>query len=588
MQVQGKARPPINLVGAPVARGWRWAAGASGLVSGAPQLHLCRGVAPRLGAASDSGPAPRGSWTPGGAVASREVLHERLALHAGADQCYVLTPDGDQYAEPSVEAHADIAALHLSRAQGAEMWGVRAEDTYRFRALPADAALEGMMDLAARHMNAVPAVRLAIRLGPGNVRGAPPGEVVLREAPPAVPLAGQPVAAAQPALGGEVQALAQALGVPGGAPLPQPPVAGIGAGGPVAVGGQLPADASDARVLTVTMDAHGKQHLDFRAAIYRMQLWPCGHGDLPGPRTLLHVVRHMAKHGPTEYYGAAMGLAGGMHVQTLVAFFGYRTAHYLEFDAQSAIAIASRRGLGALRHIKVQYLWVQGVVQDKRVHLGMVKRTENFPDIGTKRLPTAAFKRYRSQLGLSLLEDAAAAGCAVVAATSRSPSRWMWLGCCALVSGSAEAADELALPVTTGVPSDAGVPGACCLIAGALAAVACLAGCAAVAASRSWAEPRRGDSRRAPGPRAPDAAPGKSRRRRAYLTAKGKCVHLRRDCSTLGHSTAVEERAICPQCGGVAAPRWILDESRAHARRDCPGVDDGGQVLERALCRVCS
>ena len=81
----------------------------------------------------------------------------------------------------------------------------------------------------------------------------------------------------------------------------------------------------------------------------------------------------VAKSSPeAEYYGVAMGLAEGMHVQSLAAFLGYKTRHQLECDAQSAIAMASRRGLGAVRHIEVQYLWVQDVMRSSRVHLKKV------------------------------------------------------------------------------------------------------------------------------------------------------------------------------------------------------------------------
>ena len=51
--------------------------------------------------------------------------------------------------------------------------------------------------------------------------------------------------------------------------------------------------------MAVVVDAHGRQHCDFRDAVYKMQVQPCPHWDLRGPRTLLYVLRHLAEHGPT-------------------------------------------------------------------------------------------------------------------------------------------------------------------------------------------------------------------------------------------------------------------------------------------------
>ena len=52
-------------------------------------------------------------------------------------------------------------------------------------------------------------------------------------------------------------------------------------------------------MLPVVLDSLGKQYEDFGSATKRQMIAPAGHWDLRGPRTLQHVLRHIAEHGPT-------------------------------------------------------------------------------------------------------------------------------------------------------------------------------------------------------------------------------------------------------------------------------------------------
>ena len=50
-------------------------------------------------------------------------------------------------------------------------------------------------------------------------------------------------------------------------------------------------------------------------------------------------------------------------------------------DATAAIGIARRKGLGKLRHLKVEDLWIQQKVRDKTMEIVKVLGTDNPADI---------------------------------------------------------------------------------------------------------------------------------------------------------------------------------------------------------------
>ena len=63
-------------------------------------------------------------------------------------------------------------------------------------------------------------------------------------------------------------------------------------------------------------------------------------------------------------------------------------------DASAAIAISQRTGLGKLRHIQTQYLWIQERVAHKEIGLQTVLGTENPADLLTKHLPRAIVEKH--------------------------------------------------------------------------------------------------------------------------------------------------------------------------------------------------
>ena len=68
-------------------------------------------------------------------------------------------------------------------------------------------------------------------------------------------------------------------------------------------------------------------------------------------------------------------------------------------DASAALAIASRRGLGKVRHIEVAQLWLQQYVSDKRIEITKIPGEENLPDALTKHVPREKIDYHMSQTG---------------------------------------------------------------------------------------------------------------------------------------------------------------------------------------------
>ena len=78
------------------------------------------------------------------------------------------------------------------------------------------------------------------------------------------------------------------------------------------------------------------------------------------------------------------GAAEGMGVKAMAEDLGWRMEVEVLTDSSAAKSIASRRGLGKVRHMEVRWLWLQAMVKDGRIRLKKVWGPENVADILTK------------------------------------------------------------------------------------------------------------------------------------------------------------------------------------------------------------
>ena len=88
--------------------------------------------------------------------------------------------------------------------------------------------------------------------------------------------------------------------------------------------------------------------------------------------------------GEAEYYGLVKGATIAKGLQSMLADFGVNTHVVLHTDASAAKGMASRRGLGKVRHIELCHLWIQEEVAQRRITIRKVEGRDNFSDILTK------------------------------------------------------------------------------------------------------------------------------------------------------------------------------------------------------------
>ena len=78
------------------------------------------------------------------------------------------------------------------------------------------------------------------------------------------------------------------------------------------------------------------------------------------------------------------GASVGIGIRQMLADFGVASGIRVSTDASAAKGIASRRGLGKMRHIEVHQLWVQDKVANGELEVQKVNGKENLADALTK------------------------------------------------------------------------------------------------------------------------------------------------------------------------------------------------------------
>ena len=109
--------------------------------------------------------------------------------------------------------------------------------------------------------------------------------------------------------------------------------------------------------------------------------------------------------GEAEYYSMVKGAIEGLGMQTLARDLGWSLALRLHVDSSAAKAIASRQGMGKIRHLEVRHLWLQQVVREGRLILRKVAGKLNCADLLTKGLGIDDIKKLLGLMTASLKEN---------------------------------------------------------------------------------------------------------------------------------------------------------------------------------------
>ena len=105
-----------------------------------------------------------------------------------------------------------------------------------------------------------------------------------------------------------------------------------------------------------------------------------------------HLIRSFARTQSTialssaeaELYATVAAASEALGMKAMMADYGLSAKPHLHVDASAAIGIAQRKGLGKIRHLDTQSLWIQDALRERRLSLNKVKGTENPADAMTK------------------------------------------------------------------------------------------------------------------------------------------------------------------------------------------------------------
>ena len=103
--------------------------------------------------------------------------------------------------------------------------------------------------------------------------------------------------------------------------------------------------------------------------------------------------------GEAEYVGNVKGGSVGIGMQSMARDFGDERVVRIATDSSASKGIASRLGLGKIRHLDTGLLWLQHHVRRKVLQLVKTVGSGNPADIGTKDLAEKDMKRIMVKLG---------------------------------------------------------------------------------------------------------------------------------------------------------------------------------------------
>ena len=108
--------------------------------------------------------------------------------------------------------------------------------------------------------------------------------------------------------------------------------------------------------------------------------------------------------GEAELHGISKGFSHALGIQALARYLGFDYKIRVHSDAAAAIGIARRRGLGRIRHLDVEDLWVQDCLRQGRVELVKIASAENPADALTKHVDRSILKNRMAKINVVPME----------------------------------------------------------------------------------------------------------------------------------------------------------------------------------------
>ena len=100
--------------------------------------------------------------------------------------------------------------------------------------------------------------------------------------------------------------------------------------------------------------------------------------------------------GEAELFSLVKGACISLGLISLANDFGIDLGATLHTDASAAVGMVGRQGLGKLRHLNVQYLWIQDRIKSEELKVLKVPGTDNPADLFTKHLSRELMKNIFS------------------------------------------------------------------------------------------------------------------------------------------------------------------------------------------------
>ena len=104
--------------------------------------------------------------------------------------------------------------------------------------------------------------------------------------------------------------------------------------------------------------------------------------------------------GEAEYYAAVKGAAEGLAIQAMCRDLGIELKIVLHTDCSACKGICNRRGLGKIKHMDVQMLWLQSMVYRGAIAMRKVPGIENPADLSTKHLSFGDIEKCMAKLSM--------------------------------------------------------------------------------------------------------------------------------------------------------------------------------------------
>ena len=108
--------------------------------------------------------------------------------------------------------------------------------------------------------------------------------------------------------------------------------------------------------------------------------------------------------GESEFYNIIRATAQGLGMKSMSADCGLDMSLVVLADATAGMGIAQRRGLGRVRHLHTQYLWVQQIFSQGRAKIKKEPRASNQADMMTHYCDAATIKRFMAAMGQEFRE----------------------------------------------------------------------------------------------------------------------------------------------------------------------------------------